>query len=297
MLGRYLFLSLFVLSGFSIATPSVAQEPTIAEFEITGSEVRTIESAVLDRTYDLYIKLPPGYTSVESTDRQYPVIFFNDGGYNWLTAVGATRAPFSLGGYEPAILVGLSYAKGERGVASRVRDYTPTDNPEWIRFKTGGAVDYLTFIKEEVIPFVDSEYKTDPNRRTIVGHSLGGLFGAFVLLTEPGLFSDYILSSPSLWFHNQVIFDMEAEIATADRDIRGRVFISVGSTETPEINGGKNDMVEQAKSFAEILRSRGYDNLQVKDVVYEDGTHLTSYPFALVEALRWMLPGEDIYGG
>ena len=114
MIGRYLFLVQFVLSGLSIATPSVAQEPTIAEFEITGSEVRTIESTVLGRTYDLYIKLPPGYTSVESTDKQYPVIFFNDGSYNWLTAVGVTRAPFSLGGYEPAILVGLSYAKGER---------------------------------------------------------------------------------------------------------------------------------------------------------------------------------------
>ena len=90
---------------------------------------------------------------------------------------------------------------------------------------------------------------------------------------------------------------MEAEIATADRDIRGRVFISVGSTETPDINGGENDMVGQAKSFAEVLRSRGYDNLQVKEVVYENGTHLTSYPSALVEALRWMLPGENIYGG
>ena len=104
MLGRYLFLGLLILSGLGIVTPTVAQEPTIAEFEITGSEVRTVESTVLDRTYDLYIKLPPGYTSAESADRQYPVIFFNDGGYNWLTAVGATRAPFNLGGYEPAIL-------------------------------------------------------------------------------------------------------------------------------------------------------------------------------------------------
>ncbi|MEL6791337.1 MAG: alpha/beta hydrolase-fold protein [Pseudomonadota bacterium] len=297
MLGRYLFWSLLIFIGLGIDTPSIAQEPTIAEFEITGSEVRTIESAVLDRTYDLYKKLPPGYTSLENEDRQYPVIFFNDGGYNWLTAVGATRAPFSLGGYEPAILIGLSYAKGERGVASRVRDYTPADNPEWTRFETGGAADYLTFLKEEVIPFIDSEYKTDPDRRTIVGHSLGGLFGAYVLLTEQGLFSDYILSSPSLLFHNQVIYDMEAEIATTDADIRGRVFISVGSTETPDVNGGKNDMVGQTKSFAEVLRSRGYDNLQVKDVVHEDGTHLTSYPSALVEALQWMLPGENIYGG
>ena len=175
---HHLIVSLFFLTiGILIfCTSSHAEEPTPAAFEISASEVKTIQSKILDRQYDLYVKLPPGYDVEKNAEKLYPVIYFNDAGYNWLTAVGVTRAPFSLGGYEPAILIGFSYAKGERGTASRVRDYTPTENPDWRRFKTGGGPQYLEFIKSEAIPFVESEYRIDSNRRMLVGHSLGGLF-------------------------------------------------------------------------------------------------------------------------
>lgn len=291
---RFLFLSLGILCS---CLPSQGQTPGAAPFEISGSEVQTIQSDILDRNYDLYIKLPPGYNAKENADRSYPIIYFNDAGYNWLTAVGVTRAPFNHGGYEPAILVGFSYAKGERGVVSRVRDYTPTQDPEWRRFETGGGEQYLAFIKTEAIPRVEAKYRADPRRRTLVGHSLGGLFGAYVLLKEPSLFSGYILSSPSLWFHDETIFETEEDSANSHFVPRGKVFISVGSTETPALNGGEHDMVGQAIAFAEALRSRGYQDLEVRDVIYDGGTHLTTFPLALTEALRWLLPGEDIYGG
>ena len=281
----------------SFCASSHAQEGTQAVFEISGSEVRTIQSEVLDRRYDVYVKLPPGYSAEENAKKIYPVIYFNDAGYNWLTAVGVTRAPFNLGGYERTILVGFSYAKGEGGAASRVRDYTPTKNAEWRRFDTGGGAQYLEFIKTEAIPFVESEYRINPNRRTLVGHSLGALFGAYALLKEPGLFSDYILSSPSFWYHDQVIFQMVSESKDAGTEPTGKVFIAIGSTETPEINGKSHDMVGQAITFAETLRSHEYEGLEIKHVVYEGGTHLTTFPVALTEALRWMLPGENVYGG
>ena len=283
-------------SALSIGA-AFAQDAHPAEFQITNSEVRTIESTMLDRSYDLYVKLPPGYNAPENADRKYPVIFFNDGGYCWLTAVGVTRAPFNLGGYEDAILVGFSYAKGERGVASRIRDYTPTNNPAWRKFTTGGAKAYLSFIRDEAIPFIAAQYRTAPERRMIVGHSLGGLFGAYALIEEPELFSDYILTSPSLWFHDEVIFEMEQAAAEAGSRLKGRVFLAIGATETPSVNGGPHDMRGQTVSFANLLRSRGYDALAVKDVVYDGSTHLTTFPVGFTEAMRWMLPGEDIYGG
>lgn len=276
---------------------SHAQETTGAAFEISGSETLSIQSSILDRQYDLYVKFPPGYNSKENAVRLYPVIYLNDAGYNWLTAVGLTRAPFNHGGYESAILVGISYAKGVRGMDSRVQDYTPTKDLSWRRFDTGGGAQYLEFIKKEAIPFAESKYRIDSNRRTLVGHSLGGLFGAYVLLKEPGLFSNYILSSPSLWYHDQVIFQMESAVFDSSAVLTGRVFIGIGSTETPAINGRDHDMVGQAINFAKTLRSRGYKDLDVREVVYEDGTHLTTYPLALTEALRWLLPGDDVYGG
>ncbi|MEL6322960.1 MAG: alpha/beta hydrolase-fold protein [Pseudomonadota bacterium] len=297
-MNRILLAALSAFVACALSTPvALPQDDSPAEFSITGSEVRTLQSTSLDRSYDLYIKLPPGYGAKENQTRVYPIIIFNDGGYCWLTAVGATRAPFNLGGYEHAILIGMSYAKGNDGVSSRVRDYTPTRNPEWRRFETGGAPDYLDFLKAEVVPFIEAEYRADPKRRMLVGHSLGGLFAAYALLREPGLFSDYVLSSPSFWFHDGVIFDLEQQAAAQKTEIAGRVFLSIGSTETPAINGGQHDMVKQAADFADILRARGHKHLEVRDVVYNDATHLTAYPIALVDALRWMLPGEDVFGG
>ena len=201
-----------------------------------------------------------------------------------------------MGGYEHAILVGFSYAKGEKNINSRVRDYTPTSNPKW-KFETGGAKAYLDFIKDEAIPFIEGQYRIDSDRRMIVGHSLGGLFGTYALLEEPNLFADYILTSSSLWFHEEVIFDIEEKFYNTGKQLKGRIFFAIGETETPEINGGNNDMVGQQRAFANQLRSRNYEGLEVKDIIYEDGTHLTTYPIGLTEGLRWLLPGKDVFGG
>ncbi|MGF1463597.1 MAG: alpha/beta hydrolase [Maricaulaceae bacterium] len=280
-----------------LASLAMAQSAPPRPFEIAASEVRTVRSDALGRAYDLYIKPPPGYGAPENTDRRYPVVVINDAGYGWLTAVGLTRAPFNLGGYEPAILVGVSYAKDERGTASRVRDYTPTNDPEWRAFETGGGASYLDFLRDEALPFVDAQYRTDPERRTLVGHSLGGLFAAYALLTAPGLFTDYVLSSPSLWYHEETIFALAAERASTGVALSGQVFIAVGSTETPAISGRPHDMVGQAAAFAERLKAHHPETLAVRHVVYDGATHLTTYPAALAEALRWVLPGPDIYGG
>ncbi len=265
-------------------------------FEITGSQVHAVASSALRRTYDLYIKLPPGYASESDTQKTYPVIYFNDGSYCWVTAVGVTRAPFNFGGFEKAILVGFSYSKGDSPTKSRTRDLTPTKAEGW-DLETGGAENYLSFLKNEVIPYIENNYRADPNRRMLVGQSFGGLFGAYALIAEPGLFQDYVLTSPSLWFDNQVIFDMELAAADAGRQLSGRVYFAVGETETPAINGFRNDMVGLQTAFAERLRSRGHKSLIVRDEVIEGGTHLTTYPIGFTRAMRWLLPGSDIYNG
>jgi len=266
-------------------------------FELSGSEVHSVKATGLNRSYDVYVKLPPGYARDENASRRYPVIYLNDAGYNWVTAVGVTRAPFNHGGFEHAILVGISYSEGDSGAVSRIRDYTPTRAASWTQYETGGAREYLGFVRDDLIPFVEGKYRTHGSRRMLVGHSLGGLFGSFVMLEEPGLFSDYILSSPSLWFDNEAILDLEEAAHSRGVKPTGRVFFGVGSTETPAINNGSHDMVGQQRTFAERLRSRGYENLTVRDVVYEDATHLTTFPLALTQGLRWLLPGDDIYGG
>ncbi len=272
------------------ATP--VSEPSA--YVLRDSEVRSLSSATLDRSYKLQIKLPPGYSAAENAGHRYPVIYFNDATYTWLTAVGVTIFPFHTQVYEKAILVGLSHAEGEKSQLSRTRDYTPTDSPR-TRYPSGGAKQYLAFLKDEVLPFIETNYRADPERRILSGVSYGGLFGAYALLEEPGLFQDYILTSPSLWHNARVMFELEKAAFASGKNLTGRVYFATGEAEIPERSPGFPNMVGDQKDFAARLRSRGYAGLQVRDEIVEDGTHLTTYPIGLTRALRWMLPGEKPY--
>ena len=62
----------------------------------------------------------------------------------------------------------------------------------------GGAEKFLGFIRDELIPFVDSNYHTDPGDRTLVGDSLSGLFSLYALSQCPETFNRYIAGSPAL---------------------------------------------------------------------------------------------------
>ncbi|MEM6415512.1 MAG: alpha/beta hydrolase-fold protein [Pseudomonadota bacterium] len=279
-----------------LPTSTFAQAENAAAYVLSDSEVRTIQSEALKRTYKLYVKLPSGYDSQESAASQYPVIYFNDWKYCWITAIGVTIAPFNTDSYEKAILVGIGYAEGEEIKASRSRDYTPTVDSSRRR-KTGGARDYLTFLKDEVIPLIERTYRVNPDRRMLSGVSYGGLFGAYALLEEPGLFHDYILTSSSLWHNNKKMFDLEKAVAASGQQLSGRVYFAIGEAEVPSISPGFPDMVGQQAEFAKRLRSRGYRNLEVRDEVMEGGTHMTTYPIGLTRGLRWLLPGDRVYAG
>lgn len=274
-------------------TRNASAEDPIA-YQMPGSIVKVITSDKLDRSYRLYIKFPPGYETAADEGRRYPTIYFNDATYTWLTAVGVTIFPFHTEVFEEAILVGISHAVDQSSRLSRTRDYTPTDDPG-TQFRSGGARQYLIFLKDEVLPFIEGNYRADPARRALSGVSYGGLFGAYALLEEPGLFQDYILTSPSLWHNERVMFELEAAAAASGRQLSGRVYFATGEAEVPGISPGFPDMVGQQGEFARRLRNRGYPDLEVRDEVIAEGTHLTTYPIGLTRALRWMLPGKKPY--
>lgn len=252
-------------------------------FEIENSEVFTINSKVLSRKYDIYIKLPFGYFNKENSQKTYPALYLNDGPHTFKVAAGITHFKSMI----RAIIVGISFAQGEGGQYSRVRDLTPVIDDSWSNYATGGASDYLEFIEKEVIPFVEKNYRANPERRILSGHSLGGSFGAWVLLTKPQLFSSYILTSPSLWFKDEMIFDLEEKYAQDHESLAANVFFATGALETPE-NGMKNNMVDGHKRFLKRLRSRNYQKLHLNDEIVPGTDHYSTFPAGLAKGLRWI---------
>lgn len=257
-------------------------------FSIPNSDVHTLTSGTPDRTYDIYIRTPVGYNKPENADRTYPVIYLNDGPYTFQVASGVTHLP--MGGphkLERAILVGISFAHGEGGMDSRVRDLTPVSDDSWQNYETGGGPQYLKFIESEVIQFVETNYRADPKKRTLAGQSLGGSFGAWVLLEHPGIFSSYILTSPSLWYKDRLIFDLEASYAARHHDMKAKVYLAVGELETIA-HGMRQPMKPQLEEFGEALSSRNYPGLDLKVEIISDAIHETTFPQGFTRGAQWL---------
>lgn len=275
--------SILVLALCAIA-PATALE-TAGQYAISRSEVLVVTDEASGRVYELYVRTPQDYDPERA--EPYPVIYLNDGPYTFLVAAGVAHLPMNAQVIEAAILVGVSHARGDSGMDSRVRDFTQSEDESWQR-QTGGAADYLELFKGVIFPAIETAFHADPARRILSGQSLGGSFGAWVLLTEPELFSGYILTSPSLWYDNHMIFDLEADYADRHHDLPAQVYFATGALEIPG-HSTRNDMVDDQTRFVALLESRAYPGLELNAEIITGARHETTFPQGFIRGLDWML--------
>jgi predicted alpha/beta superfamily hydrolase len=294
------------LGGCATSTgkPWVKRESIAPPVMLANTAVYDLPAADSGYRYQVWVDVPPSYAH---SDKVYPVIFVTDALYTF-PIVRSIRNLVAQGGenLEEFILVGLPPEQGLTSKASRSRDYTPSnplDDPivdvdDYSAKRYGEAAAFRDYIKRQVFPLVATRYRADMSRRIYAGHSYGGLFGSFVLLTRPEMFSTYILSSPSLWFNRRDIFKIEAAYAATHRDLAARVKIYHGMYETvrpePHYNR-RTEMVGLGDEFATRLRSRGYPSLSIDTEVIPAEDHLTVFPETITQALFWALPGSQPY--
>lgn len=170
----------------------------VTEMTVVGSQVKLLQSEIVKQEYQLLIKTPAGYGQ---SDKTYPVIYFLDAQWDFPLMVSTYGQSYYDGFIPEAILVGIQWG-GEDPDPNilRSRDFTPSNMTAVPN--SGGADNFLQFIKQELIPFIGSEYRTN-NNRVLMGSSYGGLFTLYVLFNEPNLFNGYIpTSSASAWDNN-----------------------------------------------------------------------------------------------
>jgi predicted alpha/beta superfamily hydrolase len=272
-----IFVSLFLLS--SIGVEASERKP----YEMPRTQVIPIQDSGSGRQYELYVRLPEGY--LEEEDAEHPVIYFTDA--VWHIELLSASTEYLM---EDAILVGISWEKDakedwKKGVAedvSRFQDYTvrKSSNPEiQAKYQMGQASNHLNFIRNDVIKTVEKSYRTDPDRRTYFSYSLGGLFGAYILMTQPDTFSNYILGSPALERDMPYFSELASSEAIKRKDLNANVFISHGSLE--------KELAELIKEFITLLENRNDENLSLKYVVIE-GNHQTAFPMTGVRSVTWL---------
>ena len=279
-----------VAHAVSVST-SLAQAPSAAQpVTIAGTERRLLKSSTNHVEYQIDVALPRAYR--ESKER-YPVLYVLDGNAA-LPLVTDEYRMLSFGILrKEVIIVAIGYPESayafwsDAYYANRTRDYTPkpTRPPSALRFtgtehETGGAPAFLGFLRDELFPFVDANYRTVADDRAILGHSFGGLFATYVLTHQPETFQKYAIGSPSLWFDDGVSFRWEAEYAATHKELPAEVFMYCGSLE-------EEVMTVLPRQFWERLRGRHYPGLkQIDFVIVPDEYHLPANLLGVDRMLR-----------
>ncbi|MEO5859219.1 MAG: alpha/beta hydrolase-fold protein [Pyrinomonadaceae bacterium] len=223
-----LFIHLFVFIGPLIANAQ-QQVASIAHFRYTISS----KSLGEDRT--ILVRVPPNY---ERTTQRFPVVLMLDAHAPQNGMMASIIESQAFAGMMPEmILIGVQNT-------NRTRDLTPTKTE---RQDSGGGDKFLDFIEQEVIPFIDKNYRTEPYR-IFAGHSLGGLTVVYALATRPQIFGGYIAASPVLHWDNNYVIKKSEDLFKTQKEFKKSLFISLG--DEPDYVGGFNSYNDLLKKNA-----------------------------------------------
>ncbi len=257
-------------------------------------------SEILDEDREVWVYLPPNYNDTYHQPQGYPVLYVLDGDAHFQSVSGMVQILGAgvNGTYviPEMIVVAVLNTSRERDMAPRM-DRTENSN-ESGRKDLAPSTPFLKFIGEELIPQINTRYRTT-EFRTLIGQSLGGLTVINALLSIPNTFNSYVVIEPSLWWKDKVLLNY-AKTYFAHTDLAGKyLFLAQANTLNPK--DSVNLHHQSIKEFLTILETRNRSKLKWKYNYYENDTHGSVALAAEYDALRFIFKGyharyETIHG-
>lgn len=155
-------------------------------------------SQVLREERSYYVWLPPNARNPLYAKPHYPVLYVLDGETQFLSVAATVERLSALRVLPEAIIVAVRNT-------DRTRDLTPSHIESGLYMDreaaatSGGGENFTRFLRQELLPHIDSMYAPAPYRM-LIGTSLGGLFVLHTLVHHPDLFKGYVAIDPSLWW-------------------------------------------------------------------------------------------------
>lgn len=268
-------LYLLVLCVCVVAISHPVRSAAYPAVTIHNSEVRTIKSTSTGRSYDLYVRKPVDYE--KNKQQKYPVLYLLDGQWDFKLLDSVIGGLLYDKVIPDILVVGIAYS-GEHPDygALRAIDYTPVPGDAK---GSGEGPKFLSFLKAELIPLIEANYRADPARRILGGHSFGGLFTLYAMFTDPSLFWGYLAGSPDIVFANNFIVRQEEEFAKSHKDLPVRIFFATG---------GGESLVTPGIAFVRTFAGRNYNGLHWDGRVIEGEDHAGSKPEFYSLGLRFL---------
>ncbi len=302
--GSVFLLLLFLFPAFSSANGEIFKSETSqasqsledkTPYHFPPVQTHKLISKFNGQTYEIHVLIP---VSKKDGSEKFPVLYMTDAS-GGIPISEMTRSMQTLAELPRFIIVGIGYPVDTvfHSLYLRQRDLTPSEmerGPYNIPIegiaqittgkKMGGAAEFLAFIQDELKPFINNTYSTVPEESGYFGHSLGGLFGLYVLFNKPETFNRYVLGSPALWWDNEITFSYARDFLKTHDTLNASVYMAVGGTE--EIAEPHKRYVSNVYRMDALLRSKALSGFTLKTEVFPTEGHTSVFGLFHSKGLR-----------
>ena len=245
---------------------------------IPKHETFKVESEQVGETRVINVWTP---TSYQDGNEKYPVLYMADGGIkeDFPHIANTISKLIKEKNIPPIILIGIENT--ERG-----RDLTGYSESEYDAQYcplTDGAKNFRTFITKELIPEINSKYRTS-NKKGIIGESLSGLFVMETFMQHPESFDFYIAFDPSLWWNDHYLVRNANDLFGKFPDKEIKLWFAGSSVE---------DISKHTNKLNKVLENNAPNKLKWKYSDEPKEKHNTIFRATKEKALKWILNEQE----
>ncbi len=275
-------------------------------------EEHLIRSQAIAQTFRVKVLQP---MSRSDRSERFPVLYTTDSDYFFGGLSNLANMMQGYGEIPRVILVGIGYADSGAAPLLRLRDLlsrpvqellatlikqtadsefvTVPEDVQHIASSTDAA-EFLRFVHEELMPFIDAHYPTLPDDRSFFGYSAGGTFGLYTLFTRPDTFRRYVLGSPATSYDGHHFgIELAERFVRSGRSIDAKVFMSVGELEELQSGTDRFDLVSGYYLLARFLQRSPVAGLDLTLRVFPGETHATAWTMSFSHGLKALFGPAD----
>lgn len=279
----------FPCLALCLAAAAGAQTPVASP--ITIGRIDSIWSPTLQEYRRYHVYTPPSYRPNAYAPRAYPVLYLLDGDAHFHSVTGLLHILGSgvNGTYVVPEMIVVAIPN-----TNRTRDLTPTKAARSPDGKlvpafavSGGGPNFLKFMKSELIPHVDSSFRTEPYR-LLVGHSFGGITALNALYTMPETFNAYVAIDPSLWWDDRSLLKQAHDFFSKPTVSKRVLYVGQANTKSAVDTTTPNAHFKAITDFDQLLRTANASGVRYAFKYYADDDHGSVPMIAEYDALRFI---------
>ncbi|WP_428743011.1 alpha/beta hydrolase-fold protein [Tenacibaculum sp.] len=226
------------------------------ESKVTIGTNYTIKSTVLNQDREIQVYLPDSYTT--STEK-YPVLYILDGQWFFTNGVAIQKSLRTSGAIPEMIVVGIK-----------------NRNPLRRTLFNNEKKKFTSFLKNEAIKFIDSNFRTT-NERIIYGWEDAAHYISGLILEESNLFQGAIITDGGL-APEKLVKSFKSE---------NDVYLYIANSKKDIYN------IESTEEFNRILKKHNPENLLWKYELFNDEVHETMPHLAMYKGIMYYYHNYD----